>query len=59
MTLSTKGLFLFIFSMIMFNIGLSLHNVDKDVIMVVSMLLGLFAGPYFISGKIFEGEENE
>lgn len=59
MTFSLKGLFLFSFSICMFNIGLSLHNVDKDVIMIVSVILGIFVGPYFISGRIFEGEENE
>ena len=59
MTFSLKGLFLFSFSVCMFNIGLSLHNVPKDAIMTVSIFLGIFVGPYFISGKIFEGEENE
>jgi ABC-type multidrug transport system permease subunit len=57
MTISAKGLFLFAFSIAMFNIGLTLNSVDKDTVTVVSILLGIFVGPYFISGKIFEGEE--
>jgi len=57
MKLSFKGFFIFAFSLMMFNIGLVLNGVDKNVVHVCSLLLSIFAGPYFISGKIFEGEE--
>lgn len=55
--MSFKGFFLFGFSLAMFNIGLSLNNVDKNIIMIFSLGLSVLVGPYFISGKIFEGEE--
>lgn len=57
MTISFKGFFLFAFSLMMFNIGLSLNGLDKNIIMIASLVISVLAGPYFISGKIFENEE--
>lgn len=51
--MSYKGLILFTFSILVFNIGLSLNNVDKDVIMYSVMGISIIFGPWFISGRIF------
>ena len=57
MTFSLKGFFLFAFSLMIFNIGLALNNVDQDIITICSFILSVTVGTYFMTGKIFEGEE--
>ena len=57
LTFSPRGIFLFIFSLLLFNIGLILNGVDKDIVTIFSIGISVLLGPYFITGKIFEGEE--
>jgi len=57
--MTAKGLILFVFSLLLFNIGLSLHSVDKDVILWSSVLISLLIGPYVMSGQIFKGESDD
>lgn len=57
MNFSIKGFFIFAFSLAMFNVGLALNNVEQDVITFSSLVISVTLGVYFMSGKIFEGED--
>jgi hypothetical protein len=57
--MSLKGLVWYCIPMLLANIGMSINGVDKNAIMVFNIAMGIAVGPWFLTGRIFDGDENE
>lgn len=51
--MNVAGTILYILSMLAFNVILTVYSVDKDVLLIMNIVLGILVAPYFLSGKVF------
>jgi len=56
---SLKGLIYYIIPMLLANILMSINFVDKNVILVFNIVMGVIVAPWFLTGRIFDGDKTD
>jgi hypothetical protein len=45
--------------MLLANILMSINFVDKNVILVFNIVMGVIVAPWFLTGRIFDGDKDD